>query len=188
MISSAFSRSFDLYYGLRVAAGVLILYHYRSTWRTFEFPVSWSPVLVGAGVAFLWLLTAGNPKPIPVDLQLPDLGNVLWWTTRFIGSALIVPICEELAFRGYLLRRLQAKAFEAVDYSRIGAIPVLVSSLAFGVLHGDRWIAATMAGVAYALLLRRSGRLFDCVIAHGVTNGMIVAYSLYFQDWQHLGA
>jgi CAAX prenyl protease-like protein len=187
MISSAFSRNFDLYYGFRVAAGILILYHYRATWRKFEFLVSWPPVLLGLGVAILWLLTAGDPKPIPADLQSPDLGAVLWWTTRAIGSAVIVPICEELAFRGFLLRRLQARAFETVDYMKIGAIPIVVSSVAFGVLHGDRWLAATLAGVAYALLLRRSGRLFDCVIAHGVTNGMIVAYSLYFQDWQHLG-
>lgn len=187
MVSGAFSRNFDLYYGFRVAAGALILYHYRATWRKFEFPVSWPPVLLGLGVAILWLVTAAGPKPIPVELQSPDLGSVLWWTTRAIGSAVIVPICEELAFRGFLLRRLQARAFETVDYIKVGAIPIIVSSLAFGVLHGDRWIAATLAGAAYALILKRSGRLFDCVIAHGVTNGTIVAYSLYFQDWQHLG-
>lgn len=188
MISSAFSKNFDAYYGLRVAAGVLILYHYRATWRKFEFLVSSPPVLVGLGVAILWLVTAGDTKPLPTDLQSTTPGSILWWTSRTIGSAVIVPICEELAFRGFLLRRLQAKAFEVVDYTRIGFVPIFVSSIAFGILHGDRWFAATLAGVAYAMLLRRSGRLFDSVIAHGVTNGMIVAYSLYFQDWQHLGA
>ncbi|MEO8004860.1 MAG: exosortase E/protease, VPEID-CTERM system [Betaproteobacteria bacterium] len=188
MISTAFSKNFDAYYGLRVAAGILILYHYRATWRKFEFLVTSPPVLLGVGVAILWLLTAGEPKPLPADLQSPTLSSICWWTTRAIGSAVIVPICEELAFRGFLLRRLQAKAFEAVDYTRVSFVPIIVSSVAFGMLHGDRWVAATLAGVAYALLVRRSGRLFDSMIAHGVTNGMIVAYSLYFQDWQHLGA
>jgi exosortase E/protease (VPEID-CTERM system) len=188
MISTAFaSGGYDSLYGLRVAAGVLILYRYRYAWREFEFAVTWQPVLLGLGVAILWLLTAGEPKAMPSDLQTLSVASVCWWTVRAIGSAGIVPICEELAFRGFLLRRLQSRAFETVAYAKVGVIPIVLSSVAFGILHGDRWIAATLAGAAYALLLKRTGRLFDCVIAHAVTNGVIVLYSVYFHDWQHLG-
>jgi CAAX prenyl protease-like protein len=59
---------------------------------------------------------------------------------------------------------------------------VLVSSLLFGVLHG-RWLAGFLAGLAYALLLSRRGRLSDAVWAHAITNALIAGYVLATRDW-----
>ena len=56
-------------------------------------------------------------------------------------------IAEELAFRGFLLRRLVAEDFEAVPSGRFTWPALLLSSVAFGALHGSRWIAGTLAGL-----------------------------------------
>jgi CAAX prenyl protease-like protein len=150
--------------------------------------VGLTPVLLGFGVAILWLVTAGEPKPFPVELQTTTIGTVLWLGIRCLGSVVIAPICEELAFRGFLLRRLQSKIFEAVPFHQFGILPLIVSSVLFGALHGDRWLAATLAGAAYALVMRHRGRLSDAVLAHASTNGVIAIYSLWLQDWQHWAA
>ena len=44
----------------------------------------------------------------------------------------------------------------------------------FGALHGS-FLAGTLAGVAYGLVLLRRGRLIDAVVAHAVTNGLLLA-------------
>jgi len=91
--------------------------------------VGLTPVLLGFGVAILWLVTAGEPKPFPVELQTTTIGTVLWLGIRCLGSVVIAPICEELAFRGFLLRRLQSKIFEAVPFHQFGILPLIVSSV-----------------------------------------------------------
>lgn len=100
------------------------------------------------------------------------------------GSALIVPLCEELAFRGYLLRRLQGADFTSVSPRAWTCFSLIGSSLLFGVLH-DRWLAGTLAGMVYAVLLVRTGRLGEVVVAHAVTNGCIALWVLSTGDWSH---
>ena len=70
------------------------------------------------------------------------LERMLTAPDRFV----IVPIAEELAFRGFLLRRLTSSVFETVSWRTFEWAPFILSSLAFGVLHGNRWIAGTLAG------------------------------------------
>jgi CAAX prenyl protease-like protein len=99
----------------------------------------------------------------------------------------IVPLSEELAFRGYLLRRIVRDDFWDVDLSAAARRPVavIVSSLVFGLLHGA-FIAGTLAGVAYALVLRHRGRLGDAILAHAVTNALVVGYTLLTGDWSFM--
>ncbi|MGA2738457.1 MAG: CPBP family glutamic-type intramembrane protease [Bryobacteraceae bacterium] len=48
--------------------------------------------------------------------------------------ATTVPIPEELAFRGFLLRRLMAEDFESIPLGRVTWPALLVPSVAFGAL------------------------------------------------------
>jgi len=60
---------------------------------------------------------------------------------------------------------------------------VLISSVAFGLLHGGRWLAGTIAGVLYAAALRWRGRIGDAVAAHAVTNALLAAWVLISGHW-----
>jgi CAAX prenyl protease-like protein len=106
----------------------------------------------------------------------------LWITFRAVGSVLIVPIVEELAFRGYLTRRLIAEEFDSVPMGQFSWFAFLVSSVIFGLLHG-RWLAGTLAGMLFAWALYRRGRLTDAVLAHATANGLITIYVLNTQNW-----
>lgn len=95
---------------------------------------------------------------------------------------MIVPIVEELAFRGYLQRRLISADFTAVPMGAWRWIPVLVSASVFGLLHGD-WIAGVLAGVAFSYAVKLRGRLSDAIIAHGVANLLLSLCVLGYGRW-----
>ena len=47
-------------------------------------------------------------------------------------------------------------------------VSFVISSVAFGVLHG-RWLAGILAGMLYALAQYRRGEISDAIVAHAVT-------------------
>jgi CAAX prenyl protease-like protein len=106
----------------------------------------------------------------------------VWLVFRVIGSVITVPIAEELAFRGYLCRRLIASDFQDVPMGKFTWFSFVLSSVLFGILHG-RWFAGTLAGLAFALVLYRHKRLSDAVWAHAITNALIAVYVLSTATW-----
>ncbi len=80
-----------------------------------------------------------------------------WVLFRIFGSVCVVPLAEELAFRGFLMcGRLIAADFDRVPLGTAfhPGGRSLTSSVLFGMLHG-RVYAGILAGLAYALLVVR---------------------------------
>ena len=138
------------------------------------------PVVVGLAVFILWWVLEPNQM---VDAPvITGWVGVTWLVFRAFGSTFLIPFAEELAFRGYVMRRLVKRDFETVSYRLVSVWGFLGSSLAFGLLH-QRWLAGIAAGLAYAFVCYRSGQLRDAVIAHAVTNGLIALAVLGFGKW-----
>jgi membrane protease YdiL (CAAX protease family) len=82
-------------------------------------------------------------------------------------------ICEETAFRGYLMSRIRF-----VGELKSWVLPVVLSSLAFGACHAYQGIPGliviTVYGSMFAWLYLRTGSLWPCIIAH------------FFQDFSAL--
>jgi CAAX prenyl protease-like protein len=185
MITRIFTTDFDLLYPLRaiLVGAVLLLYRRRIAelgWRGS----SWA---AGPGLLIFLGWMALEPPPAQSAIasglaQLPGWAAVAWLAFRAIGSSLTVPLAEELAFRGYVIRKLTSSDFQAVPDGRASVLALVVSSLMFGLMHG-RFLAGTLAGVALALTLYRRGRLADAVVAHGTANALIAVYALSTQQW-----
>jgi exosortase E/protease (VPEID-CTERM system) len=186
IVTTAFAPGFDAWYPLKVLLAAGALWYFRSVYRQLAWGWSWESVAIGTGVFALWILLEPAPESPPalrVELAgLPAWVAALWLAFRIVGSVVIVPLVEELAFRGYLLRKLAARNFEEVDPGRFAPFAFLASSLLFGLLHG-RWLAGTLAGMAYALAVYRRGRIGDAVAAHGTTNGLIALWVLSLGEW-----
>jgi exosortase E/protease (VPEID-CTERM system) len=180
--SSAMTNLFDFYYPLRVVIVGAVLFHFREHYREFLGFVSKDAIGCGVLVYILWLLLAKEQPAKPPGDFLADGFMVGWLTFRVVGAVIIVPLVEELAFRGYLLRKLQSADFKEAPVGALTPVSVLVSSLAFGLLHKD-WVAATVAGIFYALVLRRNGTLADAVVAHAVTNLLLSVQVLCMGQW-----
>jgi exosortase E/protease (VPEID-CTERM system) len=195
LVTGLFSAGFDHLFWVRVLGTALTLWLSRAALAgAFGRPRS-SPLALAVGVACFggWMLIARRGDPAAVTaLQagLAELGafeRTLWVAARVVGAVVIVPLAEELAFRGYLLRRLVRDDFWEVDPADAARRPgaLAVSALVFGALHGA-FVAGTLVGVAYALLLRKRGRLGDAVVAHAVTNALLVVYTLATGDWSFM--
>ena len=108
---------------------------------------------------------------------------VAWLAFRVVGHVLTVPLAEELAFRGYLIRWLTKANVLAVSPGRFSFLAFVVSSFLFGALHGRSWLAGTLAAMLLALALRQRGRLSDAVLAHITANGLLIVYVLATGRW-----
>jgi exosortase E/protease (VPEID-CTERM system) len=188
MITAAFVVGFDWAYPLRVVLTGAALWGFRRSYTDLHWSWSWTAVGLGAAVFVLWLALeptapAGATDAFGSALQgVPAWLAVMWLVFRVVGSVVTVPLAEELAFRGFLTRKLIASDFESVPAGRFTWLSFLVSSVLFGLLHG-RWHAGALAGMAYALAYYRRGRLGDAVLAHAVTNALLAVYVLNTGAW-----
>jgi exosortase E/protease (VPEID-CTERM system) len=189
MVTGAFSAGFDRYYAARVIVATVAFLLYRRSYAELHPKWSWEAAAIGCGVFALWMVmepygaTASSGEPIRAGLQSLSRGSAAAWLVfRVVGSVILVPLAEELAFRGYLTRRLLATDFQSIAPGRTTWWSLLLSSVLFGALHG-RWFAGTLAGIAYALAYRRRGELTDAVLSHSVTNGLIAITVLTTGSW-----
>ncbi len=148
----------------------------------------WS-VAVGLGVFLAWIhldapwMQIGEPTASFVPTQ--GDGRLDWplIAVRWIGATALVPVMEELFWRSFLMRWLEHPQFDAVPPQRVTIKPALLSTFAFMLVH-PLWLAAIVAGAAYAGLYVRTGRLWNAVIAHAVTNGALGIWVVATGSWQ----
>ncbi len=189
LATSMFSDRHDPLYGVRVFATGVVLWTYRGQYRPWLKRPTAAAWILGAIVGVAWLaIPYGLPPKGGSDVAPGGNGAPLWFTTwvvlRCLGTVVVVPLCEELAFRGYLMRRLTRRDFWDLPLTAVSWMGLLGSSLVFGAVHG-RWVLGILTGVLYALLVRRSGRLSDGIVAHAVSNAVIAAWVLTTGDWRH---
>lgn len=185
LLAGLASAGFEWLYPVRIIAAGAALWYFRSTYRQLDWRVGWPALAAGAVVFALWiglerwlgLASSGVPAPLA---QATPFVRTTWIALRILGAIVTVPIAEELAFRGFLLRRLASADFEAVPWRAFQWLPFLISSIVFGVLHGERWLA----GMIYALVLMRRGRIGEAVLAHATTNALLAAWVLSTGQWQ----
>jgi exosortase E/protease (VPEID-CTERM system) len=188
MLTGAFSAGVDWLYPLRVVVALGVLWMFRKRYANLGWAPSWRAIAIGAATFVLWLAllpaAAGGADHWPAALEaLPVQWAAVWLCMRVVGYVITVPLVEELAFRGYLARRLIRADFERVPVGVFSWWSFLVSSAIFGAFHGGLWPAATVAGMAFALALYQRRALGDAVQAHATTNGLIALYVFSTGRW-----
>jgi CAAX prenyl protease-like protein len=142
---------------------------------------------VGIAVFVIWMIGA---RWAMVPASMPDALAAMsaahrdaWLASRIATSLLIVPLAEEMAYRGYLMRRLTNSDFESVPFQSIGWLPLTAAALLFGLAHSALWLPGIAAGLAYGVLVIRTGRMGDAVMAHAVTNGLVAIAAIHYGQW-----
>ena len=156
-------------------------------------------VLVGIGVCALWvlpdLLVAGwrehwlfqNSLTGKLEMSIPEaeLTDPIVLALRIVRAALLVPILEELFWRGWLPRWVQHVDFRKVPLGRYTTFAFVTTALLFAAEHGPYWEVGLLAGIAYNWWMWRTKSLGDLVLAHAVTNACLSAYVLVTRQWQY---
>lgn len=187
MITTAFSEGFEFLYPLRVVAAVAVFWVYRRDLAARRWDISYFAVGLGVLVFGLWIalshINAATQASMGVALRgMSVYATTGWVLCRVVGSVITVPLAEELAFRGYVIRKLVSYDLLAVRPGQFTWFSFFGSSILFGALHGE-WLAGTLAGMAFAVALYRRGQLCDAVSAHATANGLLSAYVLLTASW-----
>ncbi len=185
MISRAMSADFEWFYPLRVVAAAGAVWYFRRSYRDLNWSFGWIGAAAGVLVFAIWIafeprVASSAPSAL---LHASTAARISWITLRVIGAVAMVPIAEELAFRGFLLRRLQSADFESVGWQTFSWTAILISSAAFGILHGERWLVGTISGAIFALAQLWRGRIGDAIVAHAVANAFVAAWVLIAGSW-----
>jgi len=183
--------SFEWLYPLRFFAVAGMLWVLRRSYASLSWRCDWLAPVIGAIVFVIWvgLDRLSNPAPL-VDREVSaelmafsTVARVTWISFRVLAAIVTVPLAEELAFRGFLMRRLISPDFDSVSLSRFSWFALLASSAAFGFLHSGYWIAGSIAGILFGLAVIRRGRIGDAVAAHATANAMLAVYVLTYHQW-----
>jgi membrane protease YdiL (CAAX protease family) len=138
-------------------------------------PVAWA-LAYFAGLACAAL--GVEVRPHPVIEQAGATSGLFGLVVIFVSGTIVVPLGEELAFRGFVFGSLR---------DRYGlCFGVLASSLFFAVVHGSvPNVAATFAlGVIFCGLYERSGTLLAPVVAHSYFNLCMLSLKLLQRSGQ----
>ena len=101
---------------------------------------------------------------------------------RTIGHV-TVTVYLYFLYQSVLARRLIDREFERVPFSALTPVAIGVSSLVFGLLHDQHWIAGIVAGLVYSLVLKWRGCFGDAVVAHATSNVLLAAWVLSRGDF-----
>lgn len=181
LLAAAFFRPADLGYPLKVVAMALILAFFLPLYRKIEWRADPVALLAGVAVGVGWILAQPGETETGAELlfvlaALPTGILLLWVVARIIGTVFLVPVVEELFFRGYVLARIN-------DGSPLRkVVAVVVSTALFAMLHG-RYMEAGVAGLVFAWVMLRRGRVGDAILAHMAANTIVALAALYKGDW-----
>ncbi len=188
-LSKAASGHFEWLYPLRFLAAAIAIWHYLPELKQINWRFGWLAPVSGAVVFVVWLIPSfwahsTEASPLGEGLAaLPPAARWSWIAIRVAAAVITVPIAEELAFRGYLARRVVSREFDSVPFSAVTTLSIGLSSAAFGLMHGKQWFVGTLAGLAYAGVMKQKGRLSDAIVAHATTNLLLAMWVLSRGDW-----
>ncbi len=107
----------------------------------------------------------------------------LW--LRAFRAVIIVPVIEELFWRGWLMRWLIAPDFESIPLGTWSAQAFWIVAVLFASEHGAFWDVGLAAGVLYNWWMLRTRSLGDLIVAHAVTNACLSAYVAWSGRWEY---
>jgi uncharacterized protein len=122
---------------------------------------------------------AGNTPPA-------SKSDPIFLAFRIAISVIAVPILEELFWRGWMIRWvINPHQFESLPLGAYTPVAFWAVALLFASEHGSFWDVGLAAGIIYNWWIMRTRSLWDCILAHAVTNGMLAAYVIGAGQWQY---
>jgi len=120
----------------------------------------------------------------PWEYYVDSRDRSIFLAARLGLLVIAVPIAEELMLRGFLIRYLERASWETLPLDQVGRTGLIAATI-YGVLsHPSEWIAAAIWFTLVTLLMLRTKRFWDCVVAHMITNAILGIYIVLAQDWR----
>lgn len=144
-----------------------------------------APDLLWPGYRAHWLFRNALTTAAAGPLDPAERAGSWFLISRVAGSALLVPVIEELFWRGWLMRRLIAADFQRVPPGTYSVRAFWITAVLFASEHGPYWDVGLAAGLAYNWWMLRTRNLADCVTAHAATNACLAGWVLVRGEWSY---
>ena len=132
---------------------------------------TWGLVLL-YGIAIMPLGTLANAiSMLFVDNTVLEVSGTMLeapWYMTFISTAIMAPLIEEFAFRGFMFRGYRR------DKSRLSAVIISALSFAFMHLNFNQAAYAFVLGVAFALVVEATDSIWSSIFCHFLFNAETV--------------
>ena len=184
------SPEYWIYPAQTIFCGALVIWF----WREYQFRAA-RRIVFAAAVALLvfavWIapreLLGFAPRLIGFNPEIFSGQPASYWTTvavRFVRLVVVVPLVEEIFWRGFLLRYFVNEKFYTVPVGTFSWLSFAVVTVGFGFAHSpaDR-IAALIAGALYNGIAYRTKSLASCVVAHAITNLLLGLWIMKTRQW-----
>jgi uncharacterized protein len=132
-----------------------------------------------------WLFTNSITGKVTTSIPVEDLASPLVLVLRVVRAALLVPILEELFWRGWLPRWLIDNDFEKVPLGSYNTLGFLVTALLFASEHGPFWEVGLACGLIYNAYMWKTRSLGDLVLVHAVTNAALAGFVLVTKQYAY---
>jgi len=127
------------------------------------------------------------PRAVGFNPTLLENNSAAYWSTilfRFLRLVVVVPLVEEIFWRGFLLRFVIDERFERVPFCKFNWLSFAVVTVAFAFSHSrPDWPAAFITGALYNVVAYRTQSLASCVLAHAVTNLFLGLWIMQSRQW-----
>jgi uncharacterized protein len=133
------------------------------------------PLLQKIGLGFV---TGGDRSSFNPFDPANGLSTTAAWTflsVRFFGLVAIVPLIEEFFLRGFVMRFVMERDWWEVPFGKVNGLAIAVGTI-LPVLSHPEWIAAAVWFSMITWLMVRTRSLWDCIVAHAITNLILGIY------------
>ena len=144
-----------------------------------------APDLLVPGYRDHWLFQNAITGPLRSSLTETARADSLVLGLRTFRAIILVPVIEELFWRGWMMRWLINPDFHKVALGAFTVTSFAMTALLFASEHGPYWEVGLLAGLAYNWWMIRTRSLGDCIFAHAVTNGCLCLFVLATGKWEY---
>jgi CAAX prenyl protease-like protein len=200
--------AYPIVYTIKIALTVLAIVAVSPGYR--QFPLRLSPLapLVGIVGVVAWIgicklnLEANWLGPLGLD-SLIDLGRrpgfnpleqmadrpplgYAFLAIRLFGLALVVPLIEEFFIRGFVMRFVIDADWWKVPFGTLTPTAIAAGTLLPVLSHPAELFAAAVWFTLITWLMFKTRNIWDCVVAHAVTNGLLGAWVIATGEWEFM--
>jgi membrane protease YdiL (CAAX protease family) len=173
----------DLFLITVIFIGAIVYYHLfirmKVSLRFLVFAIFIPPIAYGAAVGL-----GSYFKILQFIVPSKRIGDIVFFNTLYwiIYNILLQVVCEEPAFRGYLMQRLLRKGeTSAIVYSSLCYAIWRTSFSSFAKLGWDgivvEFCGNFIMGIIFALLFIKGRNLLIAIICHGLIDGLYISLS-----------
>lgn len=198
-------RDYPMIYSIRLLITVVVLLLVSPGFRLFPWRLHPGSILIGAVGIVVWVVLCrldlerrilepfglagllGFGERIAFNPLSMLASNTPWMVSfiaiRMVGMAVVVPLVEEFFLRGFLMRFIIAPEWWRIPFGNVNRSALVLATVYAVLTHPAEALAAAAWFTLITWWMLKTRNIWDCVVAHGVTNLLLGIYVLVWKDW-----